>query len=92
MDAAASKRTMNTTIGSASVRSLPWLRKDLHLPAVGFRFPTRITACWLAVRRYGGALWSTAPGKKQSLRSRSIAIFKDPDGNQFALSSKGKQK
>jgi hypothetical protein len=34
-------------------------------------FLTRTTVCWLAVSRCGGASRSTAPGKRQCLRSKT---------------------
>ena len=71
-DAAASRRTMSITTGLASVavaapvagRPSPSCRVFLSL--------TRITACWLAVRHCGGALWSTAPGKRRRLHSKTL--------------------
>ena len=69
MAAAASRRTTNITTGSGSGgvavliagRPSPFCRCFLCL--------TPTTACWLAVRRYGGVGRSTAPGKRRHPRS-----------------------
>jgi hypothetical protein len=37
-----------------------------------FRSLTRTTVCWRAVKHCGGAWWSTAPGKRQRLRSQIL--------------------
>ena len=72
MDTAANRRTMNTTIGSGSgAVAVPVARKPSPFSRC-FLSPTRTTVCWHAVRPCGGALWSTAPGKKQRLRSKTL--------------------
>ena len=77
-DAAASKRMMNTTIGSGfgavavpvAERPSPSYRCFLSL--------TRSTACWFAVRHCVGDLWSTAPGKKRLLHSKTLTACPIP--------------
>ena len=71
-DAAASRHTMSITIGLRSVAVAAPVAGRLLLSFRCFLSPTRITACWRAVRRCGGDLWSTVPGKRQRLRSKTL--------------------
>ena len=71
-DAAASRRTMSTTIGLGSaVVAAPVAGRPL-LSFRCFLSPTRITACWRAVRRCVGDLWNTALGKRRRLCSKTL--------------------
>src|SRR5207237_351076 len=45
--------------------------RRLLLSSRRFPFLTPTTACWLAARHCSGALWSTTPGKKQRLGSKT---------------------
>jgi len=71
-DAAASKPMMSITIGLTFVA--------VAVPVAGrpspscryFLFLTRTTVCWHAARHCGGASWSTAPGKRPCLRSKTL--------------------
>ena len=75
MDAGASSPTMNTTTGSAS--------GAVAAPAAGRPSPffhcflslTPTTVCWRALRHCDGALWSTAPGKRPRLRSKTRIAY-----------------
>ncbi len=78
MDAAASRPMMSITTGLASVAVTAPVAGRPSPSCRGFRSLTRITACWLAVRRCGGALWSTAPGKRQRLRSKTLTVCPIP--------------
>jgi hypothetical protein len=70
-DAAASRRTMSIMIGLGSVAVAAWIAARLSLSSPCFLSLTPTTACWRAVRHCGGALWSTAPGKRRHLRSKT---------------------
>ena len=69
---------MNITTGLVSVA--------VAAPVVGgpspfsrvFRSLTRTTVCWRAVRHCGDAWWSTAPGKKRLLRSKTLTACPIP--------------
>ena len=77
-DAAASRRTMSITIGLGSVGVVAWVAER---PSLSFRCSlsrTRITACWRAVMRCGGALWSTAAGKRRHPRSETVIVCPIP--------------
>jgi hypothetical protein len=74
----ANRRTMSITIGSgfavaavsvAEGRS-PFCRCSL--------FPTRITACWRAVRHCCVALWSTARGRRRRRSSKMLTAYRIP--------------
>ena len=71
-DAAASRRTMSITIGLGSVAVAAPVARRPSLSSRCFLSLTPITACWRAVRRCGGDLWSTAPEKRRRLRSRTL--------------------
>jgi hypothetical protein len=71
MDAAASRHTMSITTGLASVAVAAPVAGGPSPSSRVFRSLTRTTVCWLAVRRCGGALWSTAPGKRPRLCSKT---------------------
>jgi len=71
-DAAVSRRTMNTTIGSGSgAAAAPVAGRPSHFFRC-FRSLTRTTVCWRAARLCGGALWSIVPGKRRRLRSKIL--------------------
>jgi hypothetical protein len=72
MDAAASRHTMSITTGLTSVAVAAPVAGRPSPSCRGFRFLTHTTVCWLAVRRCGGTLWSTALGKRQHLRSETL--------------------
>jgi len=73
-DAAASRRTMNTTTGLTSVAvAAPVAGKPSPFSRFFLRL-IRITVCWRAVRLCGGALWSTAPGKRHHRCSRTLTV------------------
>jgi hypothetical protein len=74
MDAAASRRMMNTTTGLASGAVAAPVVGRPSPSCRGFRSLTRITVWWRAVRRCGGALRSTALGKRQRLRSKILIV------------------
>jgi hypothetical protein len=69
--AAASRRTTSIMIGlrSVAVAALVAGRPSLSSPCFLSLTPT--TACWRAVRHCGGALWSTASGRRRHLRSKT---------------------
>ena len=71
-DAAASRRTMSITTGLASVAVAAPVAGRPSPSCRGFRSLTRATAYWLVVRHGGGVWWSTAPGKRQGLRSKTL--------------------
>jgi hypothetical protein len=71
-DAVASRRTTNTTTRLASGAAAAPVAGRPSPSCRVFHSPTRSTACWLAVRRCGGALWSTAPGNRPRLRSKTL--------------------
>jgi len=63
-DGAASRPTTSITTG---FRSIAAAAPVVGRPSLSFRcflFPIRITACWRAARHCGGALWSTARGRR----------------------------
>jgi len=71
-DAAASRHTMSITTGLESgVVAAPVAGRPSPSSRC-FLCLTPITACWRAVRHCGGALWSTAPGKKHCLSSKTL--------------------
>ena len=70
--AAASRRTTSIMIGLRSVAVAALVAERPSLSSRCFLSLTRITACWRAVMRCGGALWSTAAGKRRRLRSRTL--------------------
>jgi len=69
---------MNITIGLASVAVAAPVAGRLSPSCRVFHSLTRSTVCWLAVRRCGGALWSTAPGKKRLLHSKTLTACRIP--------------
>ena len=71
-NAAASRRTISITtgFGNSVAVAAPVAYTFTFLP--GFRSLTRATAYWLVVRHGGGVWWSTAPGKRQGLRSKTL--------------------
>ena len=71
MDAAASRHTTNITIGLPSAAAAAPVAGRLSPSCRGFRSRTPITACWRVARRCGGALWSTTPGSRPRLRSKT---------------------
>src|SRR5262249_25898972 len=71
-DAGASRRTMRTTTGLASVAVAAPVAGRPSPSYRGFRSLTRVTACWRVVRPYGGVWWSTAPGKRRRLHSKTL--------------------
>jgi hypothetical protein len=71
-DAAASRRTMSITTGLASVAAAAPVAGRPSPSCRGFRSLTPATACWHVVRHGGGVLWSTAPGKRRRLRSKTL--------------------
>jgi hypothetical protein len=77
-DAAASRRTMRITTGLASVAVAAPVAGRPSPSCRGFRSLTRATACWLVVRHGGGALWSTALGKRRRLRSKTLTACPIP--------------
>jgi len=74
MDAAASRPTMNTTTGSGSVAVAAPVAGRPSPSSRCFLSLTLITVCWRAVRHCDGALWSTIPGKKPRLRSKTRIV------------------
>jgi hypothetical protein len=70
-DAAASRHTMSITIGLGSVAVAAMVVGRLSLSSRCFLSLTPTTACWRAVMRCGGALWSTVPGRRRHLRSKT---------------------
>jgi hypothetical protein len=63
-DGVASRPTTSITTGFGSIAAAAPV---VGRPSLSFRcflFPIRITACWRAARRCGGALWSTARGRR----------------------------
>jgi len=70
--AAAGRRTTSIMIGLRSVAVAALVAGRPSLSSRCFLSITRITACWRAVMRCGGALWSTAPGE-EAAPPRSIA-------------------
>ena len=71
-DAAASRRTMNITTGLRSGAASATVAGRPSPSCPGFRSLTPATACWLVVSHGGGVLWSTAPGKRRRLRSKTL--------------------
>ncbi len=71
-DAAASKRMMSITIGLTFVAAAAPVAREPLPSCRRFLSLTRTTVCWRAVRHCGGAWWSTAPGKRQRLRSQIL--------------------
>ena len=65
MAAAASRRTTNITTGSGSGGVAVLIAGGPSPFCRCFLCLTPTTACWLAVRRYGGVGRSTAPGKRR---------------------------
>jgi len=71
MGAAASRRTINITtgLGSGAATALGATRPSLS--SRRFLCLTRTIACWLVAKPCGGALRSTALGKRRRLRSKT---------------------
>jgi hypothetical protein len=70
MDAAASRPTISITIGLASGVVAAPIAGRRSPSCRGFHSLPPITVCWRVVRPCGGALSSTAPGKRQCPRLR----------------------
>jgi hypothetical protein len=62
---------MRITTGLASVAVAAPVAGRPSPSCRGFRSRTRITACWLVARHCGGALWSTTPGNRPRLLSKT---------------------
>ena len=71
MDAAASRLTTSITTGLASAADAAPIAGRPSPSCRGFRFRTPITACWLVARHCGGTLWSTTPGNRPRLCSKT---------------------
>jgi hypothetical protein len=69
---------MSITIGLGSVAVAAPLAGRPSPSSHCFLSLTRITVCWHAVRHCGGAWWSTAPGKKRRLRSKTLIAYLIP--------------
>jgi hypothetical protein len=74
-DVASSRRTMNTTTGSASVVVAAPVAGGPSPSSRCFLSLTRTTVCWRAVGHCGGALWNTALGKRPRLRSKTLIAY-----------------
>ena len=73
-DAAASKRMMGITIGLTFVAAAAPVAREPSPSCRCFLPLTRTTVCWHAARHCGGASSSTAPGKRQCLRSKTLTV------------------
>ena len=77
-DTAASRRTTSIMTGLGSGAASATVAAKPSPSCRGFRSLTPTTACWLAVRRYSGAWWSTDPGKTPPPRSRIPIGYRIP--------------
>ena len=71
MDAAASRHTTSITTGLTSAVAAAPIAGRPSPSCRGFHFRTPITACWLVARHCGGTLWSTTPGNRPRLCSKT---------------------
>ncbi len=75
MDAAASRHTTSITTGLRSAVAAAPIAGRLSPSCRGFRSLTPITACSPVARHCGGALWSTTPGNRPRLRSKTQTAY-----------------